>query len=44
MDSGILEFTAHTVGFRYNGRYLKQIIDFHLNERTVPRDDELDHR
>ena len=37
MDSGILEFTAHTVGLRYNGRYLKQIIDLHLDERTVPR-------
>jgi hypothetical protein len=34
---GILEFTAHTVGLRYNGRYLKQIIDLHIDERTVPR-------
>src|SRR4051812_10045145 len=33
----ILEFTAHTVGLRYNGRYVKQIIDLHLDERTVPR-------
>lgn len=37
MDSGMLEFTAHTVGLRYNGCYLKQIIDLHLDERTVPR-------
>ena len=37
MDSEISEFTAHTVGLRYNGRYLKQIIDLHLDERTVPR-------
>ena len=34
-DSRISEFTAHTVGLRYNGRYLKQIIDLRLEERTV---------
>ena len=37
MNSGILEFTAHAVGLRCNGRHLKQIIDLHLAERTVPR-------
>ena len=37
MDSGISEFTAHTVGLRYNGCYLNQNIDLHLDERTVPR-------
>jgi hypothetical protein len=44
MNSGILEFTAHAVGLGYNGRHLKQIIDLHLDERTVPRAEELDHR
>jgi hypothetical protein len=37
MDSGTLEFTAHTVCLSYNGRYLKQSIDLHLDERTVPK-------
>ena len=34
----------HTVGPSLVNSYLKQISDLQLDERTVPRGDELDHR